>query len=277
MKNQVLHIILPTENTGFKIIELAGWPGKVFVLPRTNLKDIKDRSEVNNPAVYFLFGDSEEATAQKLYIGETENFYNRLITHDQTKEFWNSAIIFTGGIDKAKVKYLEYLANKEAIDAARFNLENSTIPQKPHLAEFDEIAVLDYFEKVKYILSVQGYPVFESVKKSLSDSTIYYLKAEGTDARAQLLTDGSLNVLEGSLARIRETEAFFGWSKAAREKFLQDGTLVKDIDGISYRYTRDVVFKSPTAAAATTTGRPINGWTAWKDEEGKTLDENIRK
>lgn len=40
---------------------------------------------------------------------------------------------------------------------------------------------------------------------------------------------------------------------------------------------KDYLFKSPSAAAATTTGRPINGWTAWRDESGNTLDSNLRK
>ncbi len=106
---------------------------------------------------------------------------------------------------------------------------------------------------------------------------LYYRKAEGSEARAQLLSDGSLNVLKDSLARIRETEAFWGWSQAARKRFLEDGTFAENGDGMSYVYTKDVLFKSPSAAAATTTGRPINGWTAWKDEAGNTLDENLRK
>ena len=159
----------------------------------------------------------------------------------------------------------------------RFNLQNSASPKKPHLSEPDEITVLEYFDKIKFILSVLGYPVFEKIDESISDTKIYYLKADGADARAQLLNDGSLNVLKGSLARIRETEAFFGWSKVAREKFLKEGILIKSDNNISFIFTKDVLFTSPTAAAATTTGRPINGWTAWKDEKGNTLDENLRK
>ncbi|MBU6231839.1 GIY-YIG nuclease family protein [Patescibacteria group bacterium] len=279
MKNQVLHTILPTENTGFKIVEMANWPAKVFIVPRANLKDLKDREGANSPALYFLFGDIEEGSAQKLYIGETENLLSRLLTHDhdEKKIFWNTAVGFIGSLDKAKVKYLESVANEEAIKIARFDLENRTVPRRPHLSEFDEITTKDYFDKARYVLSVLGYPVFESVTDSLSDRKIYFLKSDGADARAQLLTDGSINVLSGSLARVRETEAFFGWSKAAREKFIKDGTLVKEADGISYKFTKDIVFKSPTAAAATVSGRPINGWTAWKDEKGNTLDENIRK
>jgi hypothetical protein len=83
-------------------------------------------------------------------------------------------------------------------------------------------------------------------------------------------------VLAGATALIRETDSFGGWSKTARERFLKEKKLViKDAE--SYELTEDTIFKSPSAAAATLVGRPANGWTAWKDEVGNTLDDNVRK
>jgi predicted type IV restriction endonuclease len=76
---------------------------------------------------------------------------------------------------------------------------------------------------------------------------------------------------------VKETESFTGWSLAARKQFVVDETLKMTEDGVSYVLTKDVLFKSPSAAAATLSGRAINGWTAWKDKDGNTLDENLRK
>ena len=270
-------MLIPKEATGLKIVELENWPGKCFILPRTEIKEIKDRSEAYNPAIYFLFGEEDESTNQKLYIGESEEFLKRLLSHDDTKDFWNTAIVFTGSLDKAKIKYLEYLSTKEARLANRYDLENSSLPSENSLNEFDLVSIKEYFERIKYILSALGYPVFNAVQKSLTDSKLYYLKADGVDATAQILEDGSLNVLKGSLARIKETVAFWGWSQSARKRFVAEGVLKDNGDGVSYVYTKDVLYKSPSAAAATTTGRPINGWTAWKDDKGNTLDENLRK
>src|SRR5688572_561325 len=98
MNGQVLRILLPTENTGFKIIEMDNWNARIFVVPRANLPDLKDRTEANNPSLYFLFGDNDESTGQKLYIGETEKFVNRLVTHNSSKDFWNTAVGFIGGL-----------------------------------------------------------------------------------------------------------------------------------------------------------------------------------
>jgi hypothetical protein len=38
-------------------------------------------------------------------------------------------------------------------------------------------------------------------------------------------------------------------------------------------FTRDVEFSSPTAAAAVVQGGTVNGLTAWRDKDGRTLKE----
>lgn len=271
-------MLVPEGNpNGMKIIELAGWSGKCFVVPRQNLKELKDRQEINQPGLYLLFGVDEASAGDLVYIGESESFYGRIANHDSNKDFWDTAVIFTGGLNRAFVKYLEYRATTLAHEAGRMVVQNKVQPQENTLSEFEKVTVDQYFENIQFILGAFGYEVFDTVAASITDTKLYHLKAEGADAKAQLLADGSLNVLKDSLARIRETESFWGWSQAARKRFLEDGTLVESGDGSSYVYTKDVLFKSPSAAAATTTGRPINGWTAWKDEAGNTLDENVRK
>lgn len=278
MQTKALQILVTNGNpNGLKIIELAGWLGKCFIVPRQNLKDLKNRIEVNQPGLYLLFGTDEETGEELVYIGESESFYSRIANHDANKSFWDTAVIFTGGLNRAFVKYLEYRATMLAHEAERMNVQNKVQPQENTLSEFEKIVVDQYFEQVRFLLSTFKYELFEKIIESISDQKIYSLKADGADAKAHLLTDGSLLVHKGSLARIRETVAFWGWSKSARERFIMDGTLIKHSNNVSYEYTKDVLFKSPSAAASTTTGRPINGWTAWRDDSGNTLDENLRK
>ena len=133
MKNQVLQILIPNEATGYRVIQLSGWNGKCLVVPRTELREIEKRPEVNDPGVYFLFGDTDESTEQKLYIGESERFFDRLVSHDANKDFWNTAVIFTGGLDKAKIKYLEFLATNKAGEVDRYSLVNSVSPKENSL------------------------------------------------------------------------------------------------------------------------------------------------
>ncbi len=275
MKNQVLNILIPKEATGFKIISLSGWIGKCFLIPRADLREVKDKPEAGSPAVYFLFREDDESTNQKLYIGESEVFVDRLLSHSSNKDFWNLALIFAGDLNKAKIKFLEHKITSESSKADRYEVINKTEPTENRLSEIDKVETLDYLDKIKYVLGVLGYPVFEVVEENISDKRVYTLTVEGLVARGQVLEGGSFVILKDSLARIRETESFGGWAYGARRAFVEEGSLIVN-DDKSYKFTKDVVFKSPSAAAATVAGRAINGWTAWKDESGKTLDENLR-
>jgi hypothetical protein len=259
---------------GIKIIELTGWNGKAVIVPRTEVSFLKERSEISASGLYFLFGEDEETGNQLVYIGESGDCSTRLNTHDSEKDYWNQALIF---LDPPDRNFLESISTKLAKEAARYIVKNSKQPKEEKQNEFNRILNERYFDGVKMIFSTFGYPLFESVRDAVSSSKLYYLKGEGSNAKAQLLEDGTLNVLAGSLARKNETKAFWGWSKAARIRFLEEGSLKDSGDGISYVYTKDILFNSPSAAAATTLGSPANGWTVWKDENGNSLDENLRK
>lgn len=270
-----MQIIFPKgDPNGIKILELTGWNGKAFMIPRTSLGDLKDRSELKSSGLYFLFGEDESSGRQLVYIGESRDCSARLGSHDVQKDYWNMALVFLNPPDR---NYLESISARLAKHADRYVVKNSVQPRQEDLTEFDRIKNERYFDGVKKILNTFNLPVFESIQDSVITDTLYFLRAEGTDARAQLVDAGMLNVLSGSTARIRETEAFLGWSENARRQFLSDGTLKEKGDGISYVFTKDYLFKSPSAAASTLTGRPINGWTAWKDDQGNTLDDNLRK
>lgn len=277
MNTKVLEILVVSGNpNGLKIVEVRNIIGKCFIVPRQNLKDLKDRPEINQPGLYLLFGVNEETSEDLVYIGESESFYSRIANHDANKDFWDTAVIFTGGLNRADVKYLEYRATTLANEAKRMVVQNKVQPQENTLSEFQKVSVDQYFENIRFILNTFNYEVFELVNESYVDSTNYYLKSEGVVAQAKVLENGEMVVFAGATARIKETDSFGGWSKTARERFIQEGRLVvKDND--SYELTQDVIFKSPSAAAATLVGRSINGWTAWKDENGNTLDENLRK
>jgi hypothetical protein len=277
MNAKALQILVPHGNpTGLKIVDIPGWIGKCFVVPRQNLKDLKNRPEINQPGLYLLFGVDEETSENLVYIGESESFYSRISNHDANKDFWNTAVVFTGGLNRAFVKYLEYRATTLAYEAKRMKVQNKVQPQENTLLEFEKVTVEQYFENIRFVLNVFKFQVFEAVEESYADSILYHLKANGVKASAKILEDGSMTVFAGSIARRKEVGSFTGWSKTARERFLKEGKMVLKGDD-SYVTTEDIIFKSPSAAAATLSGSPINGWISWEDEKGNTLDENLRK
>ena len=95
MAKTIKIFLIDGEPNGLKTAELSNWVGQAIVIPRNKLKEIKQRPECNKPAVYFLVGkESEEALLPTAYIGEAENLWNRLSTHDSSKDFWQTAVAF---------------------------------------------------------------------------------------------------------------------------------------------------------------------------------------
>lgn len=275
MTAQALQILIPSgEPNGIKLIKVSGWDGLCYIVPRQSLNELSADSDVNNPGLYFLFGRDESSESQLAYIGESENFFSRITSHNTKKDFWDEAIVFTGDLNKAHVKYLEHKAVHLAKQAGRMQLDNSTMPPENRLSEYDKVGVELFFSNVKFILEAFGYEIFKSLEESVSSGEPYYLKGKGFDATARLLDNGGMIVLAGSLASIAETNSFGGWAKTARQQFRREGSLVAE--GDYYRFTKDMTFRKPSAAAATVAARSINGWTAWKDKKGRTLDENLR-
>lgn len=277
MSAKVLQIVIPNANpNGLKIITTPGWSGKAYIVPRQSIKELKDQVDNNKPGLYILFGQNETSGEKLAYIGESENFFSRITSHDAKKDFWDTAIIFTGELNRAYVKYLEHRATLLASEARRMMMENKVQPQLNSLSDYDRVAVDHFFENMQFILSSLNYEIFETLQKSLLNKEKYCLKLTDTNATARLLDNGSMLILAGSLAKKCDAASYIGWTKEERKKFLLNGILVQENDD-QYRLTEDIIVKSPSAAAAMMTARSINGWTAWKDTSGKTLDENLRK
>ena len=79
------------------------------------------------PAFYILLGE-DEATKPKAYIGETENFRERVKDHDSKKAFWQKALLFISkdaAMTKADVQYLEHRAIAEAKTSNTFVLNEN--------------------------------------------------------------------------------------------------------------------------------------------------------
>ena len=86
---------------------LANWTGLAFKIPRTSLDMCKDRDELKQTGVYFLFGKDDQTDKNVVYIGQAgirkngEGILNRLIEHNRNpkKDYWTEAIAITTSND----------------------------------------------------------------------------------------------------------------------------------------------------------------------------------
>lgn len=276
---QSILIFLPDGSPrSVKIAEITNRVVKAVLIPRNKLDYIGQRDEVKNVGLYFLFGESSEKAKPVVYIGEAEECYTRIKQHNREKEFWNYVVVIVSKINaftKAHVKYLEHLSVKIAKETKRFETENANIPSKPYLTEPMEADLLDSFETIKILLSTLGFPIFDSITKTMVDkSEILEISAKGIKAEGDLIDDGFV-VFKGSHARKDTTPSCHEYMVTLRNKLLKDEILVEQDDQL--KFMEDYIFNSPSTAGGVVLGRATNGWTAWKNKEGKTLDELKRK
>ncbi|MEE1898401.1 GIY-YIG nuclease family protein [Flavobacterium rakeshii] len=274
---QTIQIFLPDGNaTSIKIADLTNRLITAISIPRNKLTESGKRPEIKKYGIYFLFGINEDKAKPIAYIGETDDCFERLKTHNKNKEFWNYAVAITSKSDtftKSHIKFLEHICIKNAKEIGRYDLDNLNTPTKEHISESLEADLLDNFETLKILLSTLGFPIFEEIINKASNREILYCKGKDALAMGELTDDGFV-VLKGSTANFSETKTAGNWVIGMRKKLKDDRIIIPDRN--IYIFQEDFIFSSPSGAAAAVLGRRANGWTEWKDKEGKTIDEIYR-
>lgn len=277
MAAKTIQIFLPDGNArSIRIADITSRMVQAVSIPRAKMQEAGERAEVKKVGVYFLFGESEEDAKPQVYIGEAEDCYSRLKGHNKTKDFWNVAICVTSKTDhltKAHGKFLEWYCWSKAKQIGRYEVVNGNEPTKSSVPEAVEADLLDNFEAIRILVSTLGYPVLEEVQH-VNKADLLYCEAKGAKAKGEYTDDGMV-VFAGGTAVPEITKSAQRWLVPRREKLFASGVLVED--GSLLKFTQDYVFTSPSAAADMVQGRSANGWTEWKNKDGKTLDELKRK
>jgi hypothetical protein len=272
MGKTITTYLIDSHPQGAQYVFISNKICKMLVIPRANLAIINEREELQGPAFYILLGENDDFQP-KAYLGETENFRERVKDHDYKKGFWQKALIFIskdGAMTKADVQYLEYLAVATASKAKRFFIdENKQIPKEPNLPEYQKDGMDEFFEDIKLLTSFIGCPIFDIVEQE--NKHLFYAKNRGCNAKG-FYDESGFTILKGSILA-KDSVPSFGW-KERRDKFLREFASIKDNALI---LNTDQTFSSPSTAADFCIGSSNNGWITWKDEQGKTLDEVYRK
>ena len=282
MAKTIKIFLVDGEPNGLKTAELSNWVGQAIVIPRNKLKDIKQRPDCNKPAIYFLVGKgNEEALLSTAYIGEAENLWNRLITHDSSKDFWLTAIAFVSkdnNLTKAHVKYLESKCIEIATRVKRYNLENGAKSVLPTLSEADIAEMEEFLSNLKLLLTAVGYPILQEIaSKEQTNTSDPLFTCGGKMALASgRMTNEGFVVYKDSTATTQFSSAVAERNSKNVEKLILNGYLEKK-DNDLYIFTKDFVFNSPSAASDIILGNSTSGWKKWKTKNGKTLEEIYKK
>jgi hypothetical protein len=282
---RTIQIYLPSgDPRGLRVAELTTSIVRVIEVPRTLLDEFLAMPEAKQVSVYLLINDGEDQDYPAVYIGQTGAAGERLVDHHKKKEFWSRALVvvsLTNSLTQTHALYLEWLGIKTANEAGRYKVENGNTGIKPHTPAPMEADCREIFDTLRTLVATLGQPVFEPLSKSKAadaeaaiDST-FYLRSAKFDATAEYTAEGMV-VLAGSKARKDIAASMVNTPLVSKRQGLVDDGALK-LEGDFYVFQRDVLFKSPSGAAAMVRGASSNGWVEWVNKEGKTLDELKRQ
>lgn len=289
-RGKSINLFLMDGDAGGRIkCTLANWTGVAYKIPRTELDKCKNRDDLKQSGVYFLFGDPNEAGKELVYVGQAgsrkngEGILNRLMEHKRNpaEDYWREAVVFTtsnNSFGPTEISYLENRFCNLAIDANRCEVKNGNDPTPGNITEEKESEMEDFIDNAKIIMKTLGHDVFVPLRK-LSQQP-----AEGTVV-TEPMQSGNLylertikNVGKVEATGVQTTEGFVVF-KGSHIAPVDDNTIPDVIkerrknasineEGV---LQEDTLLTSPSYAAMFVIGKSANGLTSWKDEHGKTL------
>jgi hypothetical protein len=279
---QTIQIFLPAgDPRGMRVAEITTRIVRVIEVPRSQLADFLNLPEAQQVGVYFLMGELSEGGLPRAYIGQSGNVGNRLVQHNQGKDFWNRALVvisLTNSMTQTHALFLEWFAISEATKAGRYSLENGNTGSQPYTPAPLQADCYEIHETAAILLATLGQPVFEPLTNSPTakgEKELFYCKGSGANGIGEY-TNEDFVVIKGSKGR-REVVASFKDTAGERQRNLlvTEGVMLPEDEMLVF--TRDYLFASPSSAAVLLMGRNANGWSEWKAANGKTLDEMKRQ
>lgn len=269
---------------GARIIDMGSTKTcQCFVLPYDTVAKVGKEYLAGKYAFYILLG-KRAFGGPCAYIGQTNDFTNRVTDHKQKKDWWDTALVFVSKADEifaSETLYLEYLGWKTACDAHQYNIENTKPIKEPGLSEDKKNDMELFFEEIKFLTNFYGCNIFENKKNIMIESGVYEIfyvevKSRGIKARLQyypmqkqytLLRDSLISAIETSCSKA---------AKKVRALILNDSDICKR-DGNLYKIIQStgipVESGLPSLPAEVITGTSMQGPVALKTKEGKTFAE----
>ena len=134
---------------------ISNWNGLAYKIPRDRLSACKERDDLSQSSVYFLFGNADDIARDVVYIGQAGvrknggGILTRLFEHDKNpeKDYWSEAVVFTTSNNSFGPTELSFLENrfcKMALTANRYMVKNAIDPTPGNITEEKESELEEY-------------------------------------------------------------------------------------------------------------------------------------
>lgn len=283
--------LMDGEPTGRIKCTLANWTGVAYKIPRTALDLCKERDDLKQSGIYFLFGTSDQTGNIVVYVGQAgarkngEGLLYRLQEHKRNpdKDYWTEAIVFTTSNNSFGPTEISYLENRFcglAMAANRYEVKNGNDPTHGNITEEKESELEEFIDNARIVMGTLGHKVFEPLttptivakddSKSTTPDLLLYLKRKShksgktIEATCKQTSEGFVVLAGSQIERIDSQSIPIGIKKARENaKISNEGVLQEG-----------VLFRSPSYAAAFVVGGHANGLTEWKTVDGVTLKDH---
>ena len=266
---------------GARIIDMGSTKScECFVLPRDKVAEVaKKQPHLQQYGFYILLG-RDKNMKRMAYIGQTNDFTNRVNDHKQKKDFWDTALVFVSKSDEifpSEALYLEYLGWKAAKEAGNYIIENSKDINEPHLSADKQNEMELFFEDIQFLTRFYGCSVFDEPEKPIELENYIHFKMTmnkyGLVAFLKFYRESKRFVIEAGSTIISQTWDSCPKSIAKFRNEVMESKKLAQNEGEMYRLLQDIdlsdIATSPSAAASFCAGTSYQGTTAWGDEEGK--------
>ena len=263
--------LIDGEVTGRIKCTLSNWTGLAYKIPRYYLEKSKERQDLKQTGVYFLIEKNENGD-DEVYIGQASTRKNgegvlfRVIEHLKNNKYFSEVVILTtqnNSFGATEISYLENRFTNLALETGRYTVRNGNEPNIGNVTEEKESELEEFIQYSKMVLGVLGYNQKES-KFYLSRKS---KKSQQLIQASCIRTNEGFVILKGSMIEEIDSDAIPLAIKELRTKCKAN----KEI--FNGKLTKNLLFNSPSYAAAFVLGMQTNGRVDWKDENGITLKE----
>ena len=276
--------LMDGDATGRMKATIANWTGVAYRIPRTDLDLCKDRDDLKQSGVYFLFGTDDQSGDNVVYIGQAgarkngEGILNRLAEHKRNpdKDYWTEAVVFTTSNNSFGPTEISYLENRfcgMAQSAKRYTVKNGNDPTHGNITEEKESELEEFVDFARLIMGVLGHKVFEPLVKTVvvveepepvKETPLLHFETKKVQATGRIVADGFV-VMKGSRLDPSISKSCPSNVVEFRKKYT-----TRIVDNA---LTEDVLLPSPSAAASFVSGSSRNGNITWKTAEGVILGQ----
>lgn len=232
--------------------------------------------------VYFLFGTDDEDRAI-VYVGQAgsrkngEGLLLRIREAHPSIEYWTEAVMFTtsnNSFGPTEISYLENRFYNMAVQVGRYVVKNGNDPNPGNITEETESELEEFIDYAKIVMGALGYKIFEplgspayppdALEDGEREEQILYFSWGTAKATGKRTSDGFV-VFRGSTIRLTE-------NPSCPQRAIKDRQVYADEikDGM---LREDLLFPSPSAAAAFVSGASVNGLLSWKNRDGIALKQ----